>query len=71
MTVLGPPIFLLFINDLQDCVKAKTRLFAVDCIIYQDIRCPKDCFQLHDDLNRLVDWEEKWVMCFYPESAAC
>ena len=69
-TVLGPLLFLLFINDLPDCVKAKTRLFANDCIIYQDIRCPNDCLQLQDDLNSLADWEEKWGMCFHPEKCS-
>ena len=69
-TVLGPLLFLLFINDLPDCGKAKSRLFADDCIIYQDIRCSNICLQLQDDLNRLADWEEKWGICFHPEKCS-
>ena len=69
-TVLGPLLFLLFISDLLNCVKAKTRLFANDCIIYQDKRCSNDCLQLQDDLNRLAYREEKWGMCFHPENSS-
>ena len=34
-TVLGPILFLIYINDLPDCIMYSTiRLFAEDCIIY-------------------------------------
>ncbi|MCW4309230.1 MAG: reverse transcriptase family protein [Candidatus Thiodiazotropha endolucinida] len=69
-TVLGPLLFLLFINDLPDCVKAKTRLFADDCIIYQTIKSLEDCLQLQDDLNSLAEWEKKWGMLFHPEKCS-
>ena len=66
-TVLGPLLFLLFINDLPASVNSKTRLFADDCIIYRKINSIKDCQQLQHDLQRLAEWEATWGMAFHPD----
>ena len=66
-TVLGPLLFLLFINDLPDWVTSRTRLFADDCIVYRKIQTPQDCNQLQRDLDSLAQWESTWGMSFHPD----
>jgi hypothetical protein len=44
-TVLGPILFLLFINDLPD-VSSQARLFADDSLLYRVINNPSDLMQL-------------------------
>ena len=66
-TVLGPLLFLAYINDLQSKVKAKARLFADDCLLYRHIKTDKDAESLQDDLYKLQDWETDWQMHFNPD----
>jgi hypothetical protein len=48
-TVLGPLFFLCHINDLPDCVKSQTRLFADDCLLYREIKTQQDHITLQQD----------------------
>ena len=64
-SVLGPLLFLIFINDLPECVTSSTtRLFADDSILYRRISSRADAESLQKDLDALQDWESKWLMRF-------
>ena len=55
-TVLGPHLFLLFINDIHDKVKSTTKLFADDCMLYRPIKSVNDVDILQQDLDAMVEW---------------
>ena len=63
-TVLGPLLFLLYINDLPNEVISNIRLFADDAILYREIKGSDDNLILQEDLNNLCRWEKKWQMSF-------
>ena len=62
--VLGPVLFLIFINDLPENIRSSVRLFADDCVLYRNIESPTDCQFLQEDLNSLAQWEADWQMKF-------
>ncbi len=63
-TVLGPLLFLLYINDIADNLTSEIRLFADDCILYRQINSISDCSNLQDDINKLHEWGVTWQMEF-------
>jgi len=64
-TVLGPLLFLAFINDLPDVVRSSsTRLFADDSLLFREVCNVQDQALLQADLDRLAEWENTWQMSF-------
>ena len=63
-TVLGPTLFLIYINDIAENIKSNIRLFADDCVVYRQIDSTQDHVILQEDLNNLFDWSNTWQMKF-------
>ena len=57
-SVLGPILFLIYINDLEDDISSKVLKFAV----FRKVTNVTDKQSLQDDLDKLVKWSEKWQM---------
>ncbi len=63
-SVLGPLLFLIFINDLAEHTSSTVRLFADDCVMYKPVKSIEDCKVLQKDLDQLHLWEERWQLKF-------
>ena len=63
-SVLGPMLFLAYINDLPDQVKSRVRLFADDKAMYLALNAQTDSEILQKDLEKLEIWEKLWEMTF-------
>ena len=67
-SVLGPLLFLIYINDLTDGISSNMKLFADDSSLFsrvQNISATHD--QLVSDLNKITDWAFQWKMKFNPD----
>ena len=63
-SVLGPMLFVIYINDLPDSIKTYVKIFADDTKIFNVIQTSEDATILQEDIERLVDWSEKWQLPF-------
>jgi len=63
-SVLGPLLFLIFINDLDLGLLSSILKFADDTKVFGKVATPTERLQLQLDLNELCRWADEWQMKF-------
>ena len=67
-SVLGPILFVLYINDLPDVVDADSNIymFADDTKLYREMSDVTDVTTLQSDNTEMEKWSTEWLMSFHP-----
>ena len=67
-SVLGPLLFLVYINDLEKYIKSNVIFFADDTMLYSIVKDPKlSASDLNHDLEKINQWANQWKMAFNPD----
>ena len=63
-SLLGPILYLVYINDCEEGVTGKILKFADDNKLFTKTKAIGDKKNLQDDTDKLVNWSEKWHVLF-------
>ena len=67
-SVLGPLLFLIYINDLEKGIKSKINFFADDTYLFSTVTDPTlTASELNYDLKLIKQWAYLWKMSFNPD----
>ena len=67
-SILGPLLFLIYINDLPNELQSNAKLFADDTSLFAVVNDKNECANiLNNDLNAISKWAFNWKMLFNPD----
>ena len=63
-SVLGPMLFIFFINDLPNVCSVTTKIYADDTKAYTSINCDEDHTRLQQSIDEMYNWTQTWQLHF-------
>ena len=63
-SVLGPILFVIYVNEVPKLVSSKIKIFEDDTKLYGPVRSQVDAQRIQEDLDVLVEWSKKWMLKF-------
>ena len=67
-SVLGPLLFLIYINDLELNIHSQVRFFADDTMLFSIVKNPIiSANELNQDLETIRQWAHQWKLEFNPD----
>ena len=68
-SILGPLLFLVYINDFPLAVKCNCGIFTDDSILHRKVTSESDCEDLQTDLHSAYDWCNSWLVTLKSEKS--
>ena len=67
-SILGPLLFLIYINDLPNGLQSNPELFADDNSLFSTVQdITTSTVSLNNDLTKISEWVVQWKMNFNPD----
>ena len=67
-SILGPLLFIIYINALSDNLTSNAELFADDTSLFSVVHdVNTSAKKLNDDMKKVNDWDFQWTMIFNPD----
>ena len=66
-SVLGPLLFVIYINDLPRGLKTVAKMFADDTKVFARSDTDDGAINLQKDIDELQNWSDKWLLKFHPD----